>query len=132
MSHFTTVKTTIKDLAALKRACESLGLEVQGGAGGERFEILGYRGAKTEVNMAVSFGHPRHDGYKVGLVQTEVGVRMVADWWGLRVSQQSFLDAVMAPYAREVVMDQITAGGMVLQSENKTATGEIHLTVGAY
>ena len=86
MSHFTEIRTCVKDLAALTLAIRDLGLDLSlvKGVGGKP-TIRGYATATREVDIAVRL----HGPYDAGFLQQPDGTyQLVADWWGGHVAQE--------------------------------------------
>jgi len=82
MSHFTRLKTRIRDKATLIRCLEDMGYRVEEGG-----TITGYQG-RRQVQVAVRI----NSGYDVGFVLGADGCyELVADWWGVRgTSEERF------------------------------------------
>jgi hypothetical protein len=73
MSHFTTVKTQIKDIAALRSACAELGLELKQSA-----QARGYYENKTKGDYVIKLKGP----YDIALNQQPDGsFGITADLW---------------------------------------------------
>lgn len=84
MSHFTKIRTRVKDLAVLKHCLTAMGYAFQEG----RTTIKGYQGQTLTADLKVTVG----GGYQVGFVRGADGAYdVVADWWGVQgVSEQEF------------------------------------------
>lgn len=123
MSHFTTIKTKIKDKESLIEALLNLHYIVK-----ENVPILGYRGQKTHGEIVVKTGQQ----YDVGFNRNPEEIfQMVADWYGARravgKSEREFLDEVQQEYSTVKVIKSVTARGYQVQSRNISETGEIQL-----
>jgi len=79
VSHWTTVKTQIKDVQALIAAATELGLAVElPSPTGQRPVIRGYATMRQEVDLAVKL----KGRYDVGFLKQPDGTyQMTADWW---------------------------------------------------
>lgn len=74
MSHFTTVKTQIKELSLLEAATKALGLQKV-----ERKLVNGYVGQKTDAEHVWQVS----SSYDLGAIKNASGnYDLVADWWG--------------------------------------------------
>ena len=74
MSHFTSVKTQIKNVSLLDKTMEALGLQKV-----ERKTVNGYRGQRTSADHVWQVSSK----YDVGAVKNVDGTYdLVADWWG--------------------------------------------------
>jgi hypothetical protein len=82
MSHFSTIKTGIRDRGILLRCLAEMGYSVA-----EQATIRGYQGSR-KVDVAVR----AKEGYDIGFnLGTDGNYQLVADWWGVRAaSEQDF------------------------------------------
>src|SRR5512145_1039311 len=99
MSHFTRVKTQIKDLVQLKQALHDLEFQFQEAEAGSSLVIKGWEKQTESVQLEIKTGC----SYSVGVVLNEGNYEFVADWWGLEtytgVTQQDFLNKITQKYA---------------------------------
>lgn len=73
MSHFTTIKTQIQDVSALRSACQELGFELV-----EHGEARGYAGNKLKGDLVIKLKGP----YDIAVNQQEDGTfGLTCDWW---------------------------------------------------
>lgn len=80
MSHFTTIETQIRDGAALRSACEELGLIVESEA-----EARGYGSNKLKGDLVIRLKGP----YDIAVNQQEDGTfGLTCDWWGGHVERE--------------------------------------------
>jgi hypothetical protein len=80
MSHFTTVKTQIKDIAALRSACAELGLELRQNA-----QARGYYDNKTKGEYVIKLKGP----YDIALnKQPDGSFGITADLWEGHVEKE--------------------------------------------
>jgi len=80
MSHFTTIKTQIKDIAALRSACREIGLTVL-----EQAEARGYSENKTRGDYVIQLKGP----YDVALnKQADDSYGLTTDWWDGHVEKE--------------------------------------------
>ena len=123
LSHFTTIKTIIKDRQCLIEALLNLNYIVK-----ENVPILGYRGRKTQGDIVVKTGKQ----YDVGFNRNPEKIyQMVADWYGARgaigQSESEFLSNITQEYSTLKVIRSVTNKGYKVQSRRITDTGEIQL-----
>ncbi len=123
MSHFTIIKTQIKDRECLIEALLNLNYVVK-----ENVPILGYAGRKTRGDVVVKTGKQ----YDVGFNRCPEEIyQMVADWYGARRavgrSESEFLGEVQREYSTIKVIRSVKAKGYSIQSRTEAETGEIHL-----
>lgn len=80
MSHFTTIKTQIKDIEALKTACQEMGLTVQQDA-----SARGYAGNAIKGDYVIQLKGP----YDIALQKQEDGAYgITADLWNGHVEKE--------------------------------------------
>ncbi len=80
MSHFTTIKTQIKDVAALRLACQELGLPLL-----EKAEARGYGQNKRQGDYVIQLGGP----YDIALNRQPDGTfGLTTDWWEGHVEKE--------------------------------------------
>lgn len=115
MSHFTTVKTKLKDLVCVKQAVEDLGLTFVESE--EQIEVRGYQSATEKSKMVIR----ATQNYDIGLKQTAEGFELVADWWGIEmetgVKEQQWVDRFNKRYAYHKVLKEIKSRGFTLEEE---------------
>jgi hypothetical protein len=127
MSHFTTVKTVIRDQALLCESLKAMHLAYQEG---ERVLIRGYQGNRTYGEVVVSAG----PAYDIGFQRGQAGSFAVcADWWGVQkdspIRQEAFLRDVNRTYAHLAVRQEVLEQGFLIEEEHVLANGEIELVV---
>jgi hypothetical protein len=80
MSHFTTIKTQIKDIEALRLACGELGLSVKQNA-----QARGYSESKTRGDYVIELKGP----YDIALnKQPDASFGLTTDWWDGHVEKE--------------------------------------------
>ena len=80
MSHFTTIKTQIKDIGALRSACSELGLSLL-----QNTEARGYYENKTKGDYVIRLKGP----YDIALnIQPDGSFGLTADLWNGHVEQE--------------------------------------------
>ena len=80
MSHFTTIKTQIKDVAALRSATNEMGLELIANA-----EARGYYSNKTKGDFVIRLKGP----YDIAVNQQPDGTfGLTTDWWDGHVEKE--------------------------------------------
>ena len=115
MSHFTTVKTKLKDLVCVKQAVEDLGLTFVEAE--EEIEVRGYQSAVEKSKMVIR----ATQNYDIGVKQTAEGFELVADWWGIEmetgVKEEAWVDRFNKRYAYHKVLKEIKSRGFTLEEE---------------
>lgn len=127
MSHFTTVKTVIRDQVLLCEALRGLHYRFQEG---ERVLIRGYQGNTAHGQVVVDTA----SAYDIGFQrQSDETFAVCADWWGVnnntQVRQEEFLRQVNRTYAHLTVRQQVVQQGYIIEEERILPSGEIQLIV---
>ncbi len=120
MSHFTRVRTQLRSIEMVKKALEDLGYQVQ-----ESGMVSGYGRQQTHADLVVSTG----SSYGIGFRKEGDAVVMVADFWGLHIDRQAFLNQVAQRYAYLTVMEQAQVQGWTAVSEELKEDGSIRLVM---
>lgn len=79
MSHFTTIKTQIKDIEALRSACKEMGLTVL-----EKAEARGFAQQTQRGDFVIKLNGP----YDVALNREGDGYGLTTDWWDGHVEKE--------------------------------------------
>lgn len=124
MSHFSKVKTQIKDKSILISALKELEYTVK-----ENTMIKGYQGKTLKGDVVVKTG----GAYDVGFVNENDNFNMIADWWGLRkiigIGEKAFLNKVQKEYTVQKVLKEAKRKGYRVQSRKIEETGEVKLVI---
>jgi hypothetical protein len=132
MSHFTRLRTTIKDREVLERCLEEMGYDVLEGG-----RISGFSG-RRRVDLRV----PVRRGYEIGFKQAQDGTyEVIADWWGVegtnsgdfsRRLERQFEDIqreVRRQYALETVLEKSREQGFDVVEQQHREDGSIRVVV---
>lgn len=126
MSHFSKMKTKIKDLWILESTCNKLGLNFERGEG---MQVRGYSGLSKKADAVVKF-----DEYDLGFVQQEDGsYEAVADFeYGLQrhegVNTAKLMDDINQGYACEGIRQRAMSEGYGVE-ETTEEDGTVVLNV---
>lgn len=120
MSHFTLVKTQLRDLEKIKTALTDLGYTVKPAG-----VVRGYRHNTVAADIVVDTG----TAYDLGFIKKGDNVELVADFWGLKLDRQEFLNTVTQRYAYLVVLEQAQARGFDTVAEEIQPDGSIRLVM---
>lgn len=128
MSHFTSVKTKIKNQICLVRALKDLGYEVVEAEQGQTVQVRGYQGQKADGVMTIKASKTYDIGVKLAADGT---YEFFADWWGVEttrgVAEEDFIKQVTRRYSYHMVKQEIEKKGWTLEEEKQGE--EIHLHV---
>ena len=127
MSHFTRVKTLIRDQVVLEEALRQLHYDFRVG---EQLPIRGYMGNRETGQVVVNTG----SAYDIGFQrQADDTFQICADWWGVQkdtsIREATFLQQINQTYAYQVVKKQVVEDGYIIEDERVLANGEIELVV---
>lgn len=124
MSHFTQIKTELRNLTMVEAALRRQGIEFELGG-----TVEDYYHNLRQVDIVAHIPGQR----PVGFVQNaENGlVELVGDWWGAKTSQEDVLAGLKGSYAREQVMESLERQGVDLSKvkEIEEADGSVVFVV---
>lgn len=124
MSHFSSVKTQLRDLVLLERALRDLGYQPSTGTVAAR----GWNGRTMPVDLVV----PMYNGYDLGFKQVGDELEVVVDEWGFREDLTELLGRVKQRYAYQLCVAQAEAQGFKVTGTEEQADGSIRLLVERY
>jgi hypothetical protein len=119
MSHFTRVRTQLRNIETVKQALEDLGYTVAEGT------VRGYQGQLENADLVVNTG----SSYDLGFRKEGENVVMVADFWGLRINRDQFVKQLSQRYAYLTVMEQAQTQGWQSVTEEVQSDGSIRLVM---
>jgi len=127
MSHFTTIKTVIRERELLCDTLRHLHHEFREG---ERLLIRGYQGNQAHGEVVVNTGSEYDIGFQR---QQDETFAVCADWWGVegntQIREDEFLRQVNQTYSHLAVRQQVELHGYVVEEESVLDNGEIELVV---
>ena len=127
MSHFTTIKTVIRDQVLL---CDTLRHLHHRFQEGERVLIRGYQGNTAHGQVVVDTGCKYDIGFQR---QSDETFAICSDWWGVRnntqIKEADFLRQVNQTYSHLAVRRQVELHGYIIEEERVMANGEIEMLV---
>jgi hypothetical protein len=123
MSHFSQIKTQIRNLSSLESALTDLGIDWKSGPR----EVRGYRGQTTQAEIAIA----QDNGYDIGFRWNGQEYELVADlqYWQQNLTVNGFLNQVTQSYAYHTVMNETTKQGFQVAETQKQADGSIRLVL---
>ena len=126
MSHFTTVKTKLRDLQCLKQALEDLKYEFEEAQ--EGVEVRGYLNQTETADISIKASKT----YDIGVRSTVDGYELFADWWGVEttrgVTEEEFVNQLTQRYAYHKVIKEVKVRGFSIEDEEQEQD-TIQLTV---
>lgn len=123
MSHFSQIKTQIRNLTSLQAALTDLGIDWK--AGPE--QVRGYQGQTRNAEVAIE----QENGYDIGFSWNGSEYELVADlqFWQQAWSVDRFLQKVTQRYAFNTVMSETAKQGFHVTEQQQNQDGSIRLVV---
>lgn len=123
MSHFSQIKTQIRDLSSLQAALTDLGVEWKSGPQ----PVRGYRGQTQTADVVIE----QENGYDIGFSHNDQSYELVADmqYWQQPLSVQGFLNRVTQRYAYHAVLQETNRSGFHLTEQAQNQDGSIRLVL---
>jgi hypothetical protein len=123
MSHFSQIKTQIRNLDSLKDALTQLGIDWKPGTR----EVRGYRGQTHPAEVTIE----QENGYDIGFRWNGKEYELVADlqYWQQGLSVEGFLRQVTQSYAYQTVVKETARVGFQVAEQQKNPDGSIRLVV---
>ena len=123
MSHFSQIKTQIRNLDSLKDALTELGIDWKPGPR----EVRGYSGQTHPAEVTIE----QENGYDIGFRWNGKEYELVADlqYWQQGLSVDGFLRQVTQRYAYQSVVKETARAGFQVTEQEKNQDGSIRLVV---
>lgn len=123
MSHFSQIKTQIRNLESLKEALTELNIDWKQGPR----PVRGYRGQTQSAEITIE----QDNGYDIGFKWNGNEYELVADlqYWQQNLSVEGFLRKVTQRYAFQTVMKETARAGFQIAEQQKNEDGSIRLLV---
>jgi len=123
MSHFSNIKTKIRNLDSLKAALSDLGVDWKNGPS----LVRGYQGQTLKAEVVVE----QDNNYDVGFSWNGSEYELVADleYWQQPLTVEGFLRQVTQSYAYHTVVNETANQGFQITEQQKNQDGSIRLVV---
>ncbi|GAC1457417.1 MAG: DUF1257 domain-containing protein [Chamaesiphon sp.] len=123
MSHFSNIKTQIRNLSSLQSALTDLGIDWKPGPQ----SVQGYRGQTQTAEVVIE----QDNGYGIGFSSNGQEYELVADlqFWQQAWSVDRFLNKVTQRYAYHTVLSETSRQGFQIAEQEKNEDGSIRLVV---
>lgn len=123
MSHFSNIKTKIRNLNSLKAALDDVGVDWKSGPG----QVRGYQGQTLKAEVVVE----QDNSYDIGFSWNGSEYELVADlqYWQQPLTVEGFLRKVTQRYAYHTVVNEATNQGFEVAEQQKNEDGSIRLVV---
>ena len=123
MSHFSQIKTQLRNLTSLKAALTDLGMDWKEGPA----TVRGYQGQTETADVAIE----QPNGYDIGFAWNGQEYALVTDmqFWQLNGSVDRFLKQVTERYAFHTVINSGAEQGFQVAEQVKNEDGSIRLVL---
>lgn len=123
MSHFSQVKTQIRNLTSLKAALNDLGIDWKSGSQ----PVRGYQGKTTTAEISIE----QQNGYDIGFTWNGKEYELVSDlqYWQQAVPVDQFLSQLTQRYAYHTVVSTTAQQGFQVTEQQQNKDGSIRLVV---
>lgn len=123
MSHFSNIKTQIRNLSSLKEALTDMEVDWKSGP----VPVRGYQGQTRSAEVAIA----QENDYDIGFSWNGKEYELVADlqYWQQPLSVDGFLKRLTQRYAYRTVLEETCKQGFAVAEEAKNEDGSIRLVV---
>ncbi|MGQ4645753.1 DUF1257 domain-containing protein [Lyngbya aestuarii] len=123
MSHFSNIKTQIRNILSLQAALTDLGIDWKSGPA----NVRGYRGQSCAAEVVIE----QDNDYDIGFSWNGEEYELVADlqYWQQPWTVNGFLNRVTQRYAYNTVMNETAKQGFQVAQQQENKDGSIRLVV---
>jgi len=125
MSHFSTIKTQLKEVKPLIQALNNLGYNINQE---EKF-IKGYRGKFTAVDISMNLPGDTKVGFKWDTNSNAYELVTDLDLWKFEIPVERFISKVTQMYAYQTIIYKTKEDGYQLVEEKNKNDGSIELVL---
>ena len=125
MSHFSTVKTELRQLEPLVKALEDLGYAPDQG---ER-PVRGYRGQTVTADLAIAVQEGGDIGFRWNTTSESYELVTDLDLWKQQIPVERFLSKLTQRYALNTVLAATAKEGFQVAEQTNPENGSIELVV---
>ena len=125
MSHFSTIKTELRDRQSLLEALEDLGHGPRQGS----LMVRGYRGQTVEAQLAVAQANGADIGFRLNPETGSYELVTDLDLWNQAVPVERFVAQLSQRYALRTILAASAEAGFELREQTQQQDGTIELVV---
>ena len=125
MSHFSTIKTQLKDAEPLIKALNKLGYTINQE---EKF-VKGYRGKFTAVDISINLPGETKVGFKLDNTSNSYELVTDLDLWKFELPVERFISKVTQMYAYETIISKTKEDGYQIVEQKNQNDGSIELVL---
>ena len=125
MSHFSTIKTQLKDAEQLIKALNNLGYQI---TQEEKF-IKGYKGKFTAVDISMNLSGETNVGFKWDNNSNSYELVTDLDLWKHEIPVERFISKVSQMYAYQTIISKTEEDGYQIVEQTNKNDGSIELVL---
>ena len=125
MSHFSTIKTQLKESEPLIKALNNLGYTINQE---EKF-IKGYRGKFTAVDISINLPSDTKVGFKWDNNSNAYELVTDLDLWKFEIPAERFISKVTQMYAYQTIISKTKEDGYQIVEQKNQSDGSIELVL---
>ena len=125
MSHFSTIKTQLKEVKSLTKALDQLGYVINH----EKKFIKGYKGQFTEVDISMDLPGDTKVGFKWNNNSNSYELVTDLDLWKFNLPVERFISKVTQMYAYQTIISKTVEDGYQIVEEKNQNDGSIELVL---
>ena len=125
MSHFSTIKTQLKDAEPLIKALNNLGYVINQD---EKY-VKGYRGKFTAVDISMNLPGDTKVGFKWNNDSNSYELVTDLDLWKFKIPVERFISKVTQMYAYETIISKTKEDGYQIVEQKNQNDGSIELVL---
>ena len=125
MSHFSTIKTQLKEVEPLKNALSHLGYIVDF----EKKFVKGYKGRTTQVDLSLNLPGDTKVGFKLNESSNSYELVTDLDLWNYEIPTERFISKITQMYAYHTIISKTEEDGYQLVEQKNRNDGSIELVV---
>ena len=125
MSHFSTIKTQLKDTEPLIKALNTLGFTINQ----EKKFVKGYRGKFTAVDISMDLPGETKVGFKWDNNSNAYELVTDLDLWKFELPVERFISKVTQMYAYQTIISKTKDDGYQIVEEKNRSDGSIELVL---
>ena len=125
MSHFSTIKTQLKEVKPLIKALDQLGYVINQ----ETNFVKGYRGQFTEVDISMDLPGETKVGFKWDINSNSYELVTDLDLWKFDLPVERFISKVTQMYAYHTILSKTEEDGYQIVEQKNKNDGSIELVL---
>ena len=125
MSHFSTIKTQLKEAEPLIKALKNLGYSINQE---EKF-VKGYRGKSTSVDISMNLPSDTKAGFKWDNNSNSYELVTDLDLWKFELPVERFISKVTQMYAYQTIISKTKEEGYQIVEQKNKNDGSIELVL---